>query len=73
MQLRDENGNGNGSGSGRGSGNGATMLSRNMSMLDPWGSRRRLDGEDLVHVPQPAENRFSWEEERISGNEERSL
>jgi hypothetical protein len=38
-------------------------------MLDPWGSRRRLDGEDLVHIPQPAENRFSWEEERISGNE----
>ncbi|KAH7411339.1 aspartic peptidase domain-containing protein [Cadophora sp. MPI-SDFR-AT-0126] len=59
-QLRDENG--------------SSMLSRNMSMLDPWGSRRRLDGEDLVHVPQPAENRFSWEEERISGNEEeRSL
>ncbi|KAH7355279.1 aspartic peptidase domain-containing protein [Rhexocercosporidium sp. MPI-PUGE-AT-0058] len=57
-QLREEN----------------TMLSRNMSMLDPWGSRRRLDGEDLVHVPQPAENRFSWEEERISGTEEeRSL
>jgi hypothetical protein len=38
-------------------------------MLDPWGSRQRLDGEDLIHIPQPAENRFSWEEERISGNE----
>jgi hypothetical protein len=37
-------------------------------MLDPMGSRRRLDGEDLVHIPQPAENRFSFEEERISGN-----
>ncbi|KAL5330223.1 hypothetical protein ACEPPN_003748 [Leptodophora sp. 'Broadleaf-Isolate-01'] len=46
-----------------------TMLGRNMSILDSWGSRRRLDGEDLVHVPQPAENRFSWEEERISGTE----
>lgn len=42
-----------------------TTLHRNMPSLDPWGSRRRLDGEDLVHVPQPAENRFSWEEERI--------
>ena len=39
-------------------------------ILDPWSSRRRLAGEDLVHVPQPAANRFSWEEERISGNEE---
>ena len=29
---------------------------------------RRLDGgEDLVHVPQPAENRYSWEEERLHG------
>lgn len=37
---------------------------------DPWASSRRLDGEDLVHVPQPAENRFSWEEERISGRED---
>lgn len=32
-------------------------------------NRRRLDGEDLVHVPQPAENRFSWEEERLDGTE----
>lgn len=39
-------------------------------ILEPCSSRRRLDGEDLVHVPQPAENRYSWEEERISGNEE---
>lgn len=38
-------------------------------LLDPWGSRRRLDGEDLVHVPQPAENRFSWEEERTDGTD----
>lgn len=38
-------------------------------LLNPWGSRRRLDGEDIIHVPQPAENRFSWEEERITGNE----
>ncbi|CZR63161.1 uncharacterized protein PAC_13058 [Phialocephala subalpina] len=38
--------------------------------LDLWSRRRRrLHGEDLVHVPQPAENRFSWEEDRISGNE----
>jgi hypothetical protein len=36
-------------------------------------TRRTLGVDDLVHVPQPAENRFSWEEERISGNEERSL
>jgi hypothetical protein len=32
-------------------------------------NRRRLRGEDLVHVPQPAENRFSWEEERLDGTE----
>lgn len=38
-------------------------------LLDPWGSRRRLEGEDLVHVPQPAENRFSWEEERTDGTD----
>ena len=38
-------------------------------ILAPWGSRRRLDGEDIVHVPQPAENRFSWEEERTQGND----
>jgi len=36
-------------------------------ILAPWGSRRRLDGEDIVHIPQPAENRFSWEEERTEG------
>ncbi len=40
--------------------------------FDPIGSRRRLYG-DMVHVPQPAENRFSWEEEKISGLEEGSL
>jgi hypothetical protein len=39
---------------------------------DPWPSRRRLGGEDLIHVPQPAENRFSWEEDKISGREENS-
>jgi len=38
-------------------------------ILAPWGSRRRLDGEDIVHVPQPAENRFSWEEERTQGTD----
>lgn len=40
---------------------------------DPWPSRRRLGGEDIIHIPQPAENRFSWEEDKISGKEERSL
>ncbi|KAH8594498.1 aspartic peptidase domain-containing protein [Bisporella sp. PMI_857] len=38
-------------------------------ILAPWGSRRRLDGEDIVHVPQPAANRFSWEEERTQGTD----
>lgn len=33
-------------------------------------SRRTLGADEIVHVPQPAENRFSWEEERISGHEE---
>jgi hypothetical protein len=32
-------------------------------------NRRRLNGEDLVHVPQPAEHRFSWEEERLDGTD----
>ena len=32
-------------------------------------NRRRIDGEDLVHVPQPAANRFSWEEERLEGTD----
>jgi hypothetical protein len=37
-------------------------------------SRRTLGADEFVHVPQPAENRFSWEEERISGHEdERSI
>ncbi|KAE8440591.1 hypothetical protein EG329_007049 [Mollisiaceae sp. DMI_Dod_QoI] len=49
------------------------LETRATDTLDPWSSRRRLHGEDLVHIPQPAENRFSWEEDRISGNEERSL
>lgn len=35
----------------------------------PWGPRRTLDGEDLVHIPQPPENRFSWEEERTNGTD----
>jgi hypothetical protein len=53
----------------------AKFASRYTSMqtreiLEPWSSRRRLDGEDLVHVALPAENRYSWEEERISRNEE---
>lgn len=36
-------------------------------ILDVRGDQTRLDGEDLVHVPQPAERRFSFEEEVISG------
>jgi hypothetical protein len=32
-------------------------------ILNPWGDRGRIDGEDLIHVPQPAERRFSWEED----------
>ncbi|RDL30347.1 Acid protease [Venustampulla echinocandica] len=40
-------------------------------VLNPYARRNRLQGEDdLVHVPQPAEHRFSWEEERISGTDE---
>lgn len=30
--------------------------------VDPYRRRKRLDGEDLVHVPVLAERRFSWEE-----------
>lgn len=37
-------------------------LSRGESVFDQWGSRRRLDGEDLVHVPQLPDKRFSWED-----------
>lgn len=44
-------------------------VSNTQEMLDPWESRRRLEGEDLVHVPQPAANRFSWEEERTEGKD----
>jgi hypothetical protein len=44
-------------------------LSRSDPVPDEGPSRRRLGGTDLVHVPQPAENRFSWEEEKISGRE----
>jgi hypothetical protein len=71
-------GNSTGSGDSRGfhvRGGSEIEIDRNMSTkdADPWPSRRRLDGEDLVHVPQPAENRFSWEEERVSGREEGSL
>jgi hypothetical protein len=44
-------------------------LHRSNPVRDQWPSRRRLGGTDLVHVPQPAENRFSWEEEMISGRE----
>jgi len=35
------------------------------SEVEEVGGRGRLRGQDLVHVPQVAENRFSWEEERI--------
>ena len=41
-------------------------------MLNPRGNSPRFDGENFIHIPQPAENRFSWEEERISGNDERT-
>jgi hypothetical protein len=44
-------------------------LNRSNPVPEEWPSRRRLGGTDLVHVPQPAENRFSWEEERLSGRE----
>lgn len=37
-------------------------------LLDPWGSRTRHN-EDLVHVPVPAQNRFSWEEDRLEGTD----
>ncbi|PBP20747.1 eukaryotic aspartyl protease [Diplocarpon rosae] len=53
-----------------GSGRQDTTPSRNLSVLDQCGSRERLDGEDLIHVPQVAD-RFSWEEERISAPEGR--
>jgi hypothetical protein len=45
-------------------------IDRNLNTSDPgpWPSRRRLDSEVLVHVPQLPENRYSWE----SGREERS-
>ena len=33
------------------------------------GNGRGMQGEDLVHVPQPAENRYSWEEDKLSGTE----
>lgn len=36
-------------------------------------NRASLGAEEFVHVPQLAENRFSWEEERISGREDRRL
>lgn len=45
-------------------------LSRSNTVPDEWPSRRRLGATDLVHVPQPAENRFSWEEDKISGRED---
>ncbi|EKD17431.1 uncharacterized protein L3040_005033 [Drepanopeziza brunnea f. sp. 'multigermtubi'] len=38
--------------------------SRENPVLDQLSSRNRLDGEDLIHVPQLAERRFSWEHER---------
>jgi len=70
----------NESGSGSGSNNLGSSAGRETNLrddpstrelLNQWGSRRPLDREDIIHVPQPAENRFSWEEERIPapGNE----
>ena len=68
--------NGTGSGGNSGSGQRGAIRAKEpredaalRELLDPMGSQRRLDGEDLIHIPQPAENRFSFEEERISGNE----
>lgn len=51
-----------------GSGNGREVMVGNRSDV-PEPSRRRLQGDDFIHVPQPAENRFSWEEDRIAGSE----
>ncbi|KAG9232805.1 aspartic peptidase domain-containing protein [Amylocarpus encephaloides] len=34
-------------------------------MLDPFHGRKRVAGDDIVHVPQPAEQRFSFEEDRV--------
>lgn len=36
-------------------------------IVDPYKGRQKIDGEDLVHVPVPAERRFSWEDERVAG------
>lgn len=36
-------------------------------IMDPYTGRKRLKGEDLVHVPVPAENRFSFEQDRADG------
>lgn len=36
-------------------------------IMDPYTGRKRLKGEDLVHVPVPAENRFSFEQDRMDG------
>jgi hypothetical protein len=35
-------------------------------VLNPYQGRTRVHGEDLVHVPVPAAERFSFEEERIN-------
>jgi hypothetical protein len=43
----------------------AAIRTRDVLETASAASLRRLHGEDLVHVPQPAENRFSWEEERL--------
>ncbi|KAG9247693.1 hypothetical protein BJ878DRAFT_477151 [Calycina marina] len=47
---------------------GSRTEARVQNILAPWGSRR-LDGEDFVHVPQPAQNRVSWEEDRTIGTD----
>ncbi|KAH8651561.1 aspartic peptidase domain-containing protein [Tricladium varicosporioides] len=39
-------------------------------IMDPYAGRKRVHGDDMVHVPVPAERRFSWEEDRISGTDE---
>jgi hypothetical protein len=45
-------------------------LSRSNAAPDEWPSRWCLRVTELILVPQPAENRFSWEVDKISGREE---
>lgn len=45
-------------------------LSRSNAVPDEWPSRWCLRVTELILVPQPTENRFSWEVDMISGREE---